>query len=203
MRNRRIYMFDDISHEMCENLSKSLDYLEETEGPIELVICSNGGEIEPMLALYDRIQSVDHKRNPVHTIGTGAVESAAVTILVSGTKRFATENAWVMMHEAYLSGGSGKEETEVDLDNASSIFKSMSYRMWDIIGRHTKRSVTTWKKEIRRAREIWLTPVEMIRLGVVDEIIEPTRKLKAIGNASTVTKSERPRATKARSKKTN
>ena len=59
--------------------------LEEVVDPIQLMICSPGGNASEMFAIYDCMRLV-REGCPIHTLGMGKVMSAGVLVLAAGTK---------------------------------------------------------------------------------------------------------------------
>ncbi|KKK73715.1 hypothetical protein LCGC14_2891040, partial [marine sediment metagenome] len=55
--DRIIYIFDDIDETMAENVVQGLSYLSKTDGPITIMINSQGGSVNDMFAIYDAMQA--------------------------------------------------------------------------------------------------------------------------------------------------
>ena len=101
--NRLIALFGDIdevkSGQLCYNLhvlSSDLTLVPEdpddlSKGvkasvePIELLICSPGGNASEMFAIYDTMRLI-RERCDIDTFGVGKVMSAGVLVLAAGTK---------------------------------------------------------------------------------------------------------------------
>ena len=144
---------------------KSLTYLDRTQGKIELWIKSPGGYIDEMWSLYDIIRT---RSNVIHTIGFGEVASAGCLILASGDKRSVTENCWFMWH------GQTADEGEVSIDTAKArlaFWKRQEDRWVEEMGKRTKRDKAFWQEKTL-AGELWLDAKQMVKHGIVDQIIE-------------------------------
>ena len=174
LKNRRIYLLTDIDEMVVFELLMGLQVLNQTEGGIELWICSGGGELEPTLGLYDAIQRLDPDRNPVHTIASGQACSAALLLLASGHTRSATQNCWGMAHTTY-----GIVEGDSDgLAARTAMTLAMTSQMWYLLSLHTKKTAKQWKALAKDKRELWLTAEDMVTYGLVDDVIKahPNRK---------------------------
>lgn len=81
--------------------------------PILLYVTSNGGRVDSGFELIDVIQS---SKTPVYTINLGYQYSMGFLIGLSGTKRFATQNAKFLMHDGsnfiYNSGAKAQDQME-------------------------------------------------------------------------------------------
>lgn len=166
LRNRRIYLMGPIEEGHADKAAKALKYFEANSevDPIEVYVCSEGGFVELMFMLYDIIRAC---KAPVHTIGTGAVCSAAVLVLMAGHKRFATENCFLMHHQS-RGGGDGDERETIA---RAEMMKKTSTRCYELLSAHSNKTVEQWQKSARDKGEVWLNAEQMLEWGVVDEII--------------------------------
>lgn len=173
LQNNSLYLVDEINEISVEPLIKALHCMDRRHNkikdkPIKLHICSPGGEMAQMFSLYDTIMLTSA---PIVTIGMGEVASAALPILVSGTKRLVTENTFCMAHMPLVKqDGSIKE-----LKSATEAAALWESRMWNILGRHTKKSKAQWQAMVNRQGEVWMDAHRMVEWGVVDDIVEITR----------------------------
>jgi ATP-dependent protease ClpP protease subunit len=117
-----------------------------------------------MFALYDIMQQCS---SPITTVGTGAICSAAVLLLASGDKRYATENSWLMAHKATFSHGGDADTVVAQAD----IAKKYEARHYELMDRHTNWSAAKWKRHEKNKGEVWMKPDEMLEAGVIDEIL--------------------------------
>jgi ATP-dependent Clp protease, protease subunit len=134
--------------------------------PIHLVISTYGGSVDEMFTLYDTIKFLPC---PVHTIALGKVMSAGVLLLASGAKgkRMIGRSARLMVHP--VSGGSGGNIFEVINDTRE--MKRQQSQMIDALVKETKSSRTDIEKLMKAGHDVYLTPQDAIRLGIVDRII--------------------------------
>jgi ATP-dependent Clp protease protease subunit len=168
--NRVIYVFDDISGDMAENVIMSLSYLSLTEGKITIMINSQGGSVSDMFAMYDAIRACD---NEIVTVGIGEVCSAAGLLLVSGDRRLVSRNCLFMAHQ--VSGGYNTDE---NLSTAEAQIKAVRV-CWDrwaaCMAEHTNKNRDYWRRQLpTKIEELWLTPEDMIlpEYGIADGVWE-------------------------------
>lgn len=107
-QSNKIYFYTDISKDTVlslirhiDEVSKQLKLIQYTfnlpfSPPIELHICSDGGDVFPSIAVVDKIINSDI---PVHTYCEGIVGSAATLISCSGHKRFITKGSCMIIHQ--------------------------------------------------------------------------------------------------------
>lgn len=90
--------------------------------PIYLHINSGGGCLFSCMSIIDTIKNC---KVPVYTIGEGQIASAASIMLLSGKKRFMTENSFILIHElrTYVSGT--YSNLEDDYENSKLLMKKM------------------------------------------------------------------------------
>ena len=134
--------------------------------PIHLVISTYGGSVDEMFTLYDAIKFLPC---PVHTIALGKVMSAGVLLLASGEKgkRMIGKSARIMMHP--ISGGSAGNIFELMNDVEES--KRLQLQMATAIAKETKLSKEDIENIMKRGHDVYLSPQEAIKMGIVDKII--------------------------------
>lgn len=175
---REIFFHADVEEGSASELIKAIKYVdthlcEKDDDMITLHICSYGGSVDHMFAIYDTIQSTKHK---VITVGTGAICSAAFLILACGTKRMVTQNATAMIHK--ISGGAIGTEEEAEAQ--VQVMKKHQQLYYDILAQHTKLTAAQWREMVNTKGEGWLDAAEMLETGLIDEIVpsrvKPPRK---------------------------
>lgn len=177
IKNRIVYMVGDIENLVVDSTVKQLLFLasphyfpDDHAKPIHLILNSVGGEDDAMFYLYDVITNLPTE---VYIIGTGIVCSAAVMVLVAGDKRFATPNCFLMSHK-------GKSTLfDIDDDEIHSVAElsgKLADRYWKILERHTSKTALQWYRKSRNEGQLWLDAEQMLKWGVIDAILEPTRR---------------------------
>ena len=130
---------------------------------ILLHINSPGGIVFGGLSIVDTIKSSPVE---IHSVCEGAVASAATFISVSCKKRFIRKHAFMLIHQ--VSGGIWGKMDEImdESDNIKRITKVIN----DIYLSETKMTKTSLNKLLKH--DLWLSPDECIKKGLVDEIID-------------------------------
>ena len=118
------------------------------------------------MAIYDTVQFV---KPDVRTICVGMAMSAAAMILCGGAsgKRSVLPNSKVMIHQ----GSAGFRGAPSDIEIHAREVLSTTHRMAEIIALHSKREVEQVLRDIDR--DHFMTPVEAVDYGLIDEIILP------------------------------
>jgi len=170
---RLVYFYCDVTSATVAKTIKSLmhlDYMlqDEQGSKIGLLINSDGGSLEDSFALYDCIQGLGSE---VVTIGTGMVCSAAVLLLACGADRLVTQNCWAMAHQAE-GGAMGNEQT---VAAATKLFGKLEKQRYSLLARHTNWSAAEWKAREKEKGEVGMGPRDMLKAGLVDRILLPTR----------------------------
>ena len=96
---REIWINGEFVQAMADDVVQRLLALDkESNDPIKIYINSPGGDVRAMFSIIDTRMVL---KSPVYTINYGQASSAAAALFASGDKRFITENAQVMIHEAW------------------------------------------------------------------------------------------------------
>lgn len=162
---RNITLIGDVDEIMFSSINKRMNFLEEqSTAPIYVSVMSGGGDTHAAIGIYSRIKQ---SPNEVVVTAYGCVESAAVLILVAGSKRRISKFGWVMVHE---------DQVSPDTQSVSSIEGQVKHEraledMWSYcLEQNTKADFATWTKLHKKTT--WLYAKDCLRLGLVDEIIE-------------------------------
>jgi ATP-dependent Clp endopeptidase proteolytic subunit ClpP len=156
--SRALYIFDGIDENMSESIVMGLNYLSRTDGPITMLINSQGGSVSDMFAIYDTMQAC---QNEITTIGIGEVCSAAALLLVGGDYRLVSRNCLFMAHQ--VQGGYNVDESL----NTAEVQLAAVRVCWDrwakCMAEHTALSEAYWKNELpAKVGELWLPAEKMI-----------------------------------------
>jgi ATP-dependent Clp protease protease subunit len=164
-RERVIYLNNDINEFSLELFQKAFDELERTQDkPIKIEISSYGGSVYDMLGMIDRIQS---SPCTVVTRGFGKIMSAASFILAAGDERIVGQNSWVMIHQmsSWLRGSLS------DLKNELEHCKALEDQMNKLYEKLSKGKTKAKTFEKLCSKDCYLTPEEVLKLGLVDQIL--------------------------------
>ena len=167
LKDRIIFLGYGINDEYANIIIAQLLFLEseDPEKDIFLYINSPGGYVSSGLAIYDTMQYV---RPDIRTVCLGQASNISALILCSGTKgkRAALPNARVLLHQP-LGGASG-QATDIEIQATEII------RVRDLLNnlyvKHTKQTLK--KVEDETDRDLYMTPKEALKYGIIDNIIE-------------------------------
>jgi ATP-dependent Clp protease protease subunit len=168
-----IFILGGISKESLMRAYKkilALHFDKDFSETIQVIINSPGGYTDAAWALIDLFSFCKH---PIRTIALGEICSAATNIFISGDERIMALNSCAMIHQfSWQTAGNYSDLV------ASRKAEDMEHkREIEHLTRHSK---YTTKKEVRKHllldKDHWLTPEEMKKHGLCDEVSPPKRK---------------------------
>lgn len=174
VEDNRIYFYTDVSQESVHKLNKALKKLDlELQmaklrfampfyPQIELHIQSNGGDAFAGFSAVDAIRSCVC---PVHTFIDGGAASAATIMSVAGTKRFATKNSFMLIHQlsAYAHGTHKRFQDE--MQNQQELMS----KLLTIYAEHS--TMTRAEVEECLKHDLWFNADKCLSLGLIDEVL--------------------------------
>lgn len=142
----KLLMMDSVSHD-----------------DIYLYINSPGGSVTDGLAIID---TMNHIKSDVITIGIGTAASMAAVILSSGTKgkRFALENTNILLHQ--IMGGAQGQATDIEI--AYNHIAKLKDKLLEILAKNTGKKKDKIKDD--SDRDYWLDANEAISYGLIDSL---------------------------------
>jgi len=174
LRERIVFLGQEVDDQIANLIVAQILYLEadDPEKDISLYINSPGGLGYAGMAIYDVIQ---HVRPEVSTICVGMGMSAAAMILAGGAggKRLALPNAKIMIHQGSAGARGAPRDMEIQLREVLATTR----RMAEIIAFHSGRAVEEVERDIDR--DYFMTALEALDYGLIDEIITPRRGVAA------------------------
>jgi ATP-dependent Clp protease protease subunit len=173
LKDRIIFLGSDVNEASANIVVAQLLFLqaEDPKKDIFFYINSPGGSVYDALAIYDTMKYVT---NDIQTVGIGVQASAAAFLLSSGTKgkRYALENATIMLHQP-SSGTRGKvTDQEIDLRESLRIKKLLE----EIMAKNTGQKAAKIHEDLERDK--WMSAEEAKKYGVIDAVISSPPKLK-------------------------
>ncbi len=165
LEDRIIFLSDEITDQTANLIISELLYLDSKNNEdIYMYINSPGGSVTSGMAIYD---TMNYIKSDVRTICVGIAASMAAFLLSSGTKgkRFALENADVMIHQP-LGGMQGQAS---DMEIACKRILKMKEKLNKILAKNTNQSLTKIKKDTDR--DYYLSSHEAKQYGLIDQII--------------------------------
>ena len=130
--------------------------------PIRLKIHSYGGSV---LSAFAAINYIKNTKCNVHTYVDGAAASAGTLMSVVGTKRYISENAYMLIHQLSSVSWGNYEQLKDDMINNKALMK----RIRDIYEQYTKIPKTKLKDVLKR--DLWWDAKTCLEYGLVDDII--------------------------------
>ena len=165
LKHRTVFITDDIDEDTYTKFVSAFKYLEQTDEPINILLCTPGGVVTYMFSMYDMMRS---SKNEVISIGTGWVCSAGVLLLAGANKRYVTENCVLMSH----AGESEMEGRVTDIEERLKVFKWEEARWCDLMARHTPQDAAQWKQWTKRKSELWYLGGEaIVEAGLADSVL--------------------------------
>lgn len=173
LKDRIIVLHDAIEFGLSGLIIAQLLFLEKEDPKkdIYMYVNSPGGSISEGLAIFDVMNSISCD---VVTIGMGMCASFGAFLLAGGTKgkRYAMPNAEIMIHQPLMQRGPGGQATDIEI-TARKILKNKE-RMIKYFEQFTGQSEEKLKNDMER--DFWLTAQEAKDYGIVDHVIESTKK---------------------------
>ena len=147
---------------------------------IAVYIDSYGGLIDGLTAMLSVMESVP---NRFVTICTGKAMSAGAVLLSHGHIRCMGPSARVMIHEA--SGGVSGNVNDVHAD--SQELQRLNDQMLAILARNCKKTVKQLRKLFGGQREVYLTPQQAKKFGLIDVVGIPLIQKQVVYSMQCVT----------------
>lgn len=171
-----IFIQGEIVEETALEVSQKLLSIEllnktnDTDEPVTLFINSGGGLVSSAWQICDMMDFIS---TPVHTVGVGLVASAALIILMNGSKgeRKVTDRTSIMSHR--FSGGTIGNHS--NLIAANKEFETMHDRMIKHYVECTGLEKSQIEERLLLEHDKWLTPLEAKKLNLIDEIVESNK----------------------------
>lgn len=161
--------FSEVTMSSVECAVRGLHLLanQDCEKPIELHMCSPGGDPYAMLRLYDEILACPC---PVKFFGGGLIQSSATWIMCACDERYLHPNTTVMVHD----GNEVFDGTHTDTKIAMSEAIRLQNVLYDIYAANSKMPRSFWEDLCQR--DLYLTAEETIQLGLADGLIKPKNR---------------------------
>ena len=171
MMDRIIFLGTQIDDYTANVIQAQLLYLDSSDPgkDVSIYINSPGGVVYAGLGIYDTMQYIS---SDVSTICTGMAASMAAVLLVAGEKgkRFALKHSRVMIHQPL--GGAQGQASDIEI-TAREILK-LKNELYEIISDHSGQPIE--KVEANSDRDYWMTAVEAAEYGMIDKVLERTKK---------------------------
>lgn len=166
LKERRIYFVGFIENESDKvpSFIKGFQLLDSTEGPITVWISCIGGEVEAGLSIYDTIRAA---KNPVTTIGCGAIQSMAALVFQAGDTRILTENCRFMLHDGTISVNETSPSAAAATAKEAERLTSLYYRLIAERSRQPLSKVRAWGQ-----KETYMSAKQAVRARFADGVLK-------------------------------
>lgn len=165
LKERIILCTGELNDELAASIIAQLIYLaSQSKEEITMYINSPGGHISSGLAILDTMNLI---HCDIKTIGMGLCASMASILLMCGTKgkRLISENCEVMIHQPLGQVSGQAKDMEINTYHILNLQK----KLYTLMSQQTGQSLNQIKKDCDR--DHYLTAVQSIQYGIVDEIV--------------------------------
>jgi len=166
---RVVYLGGEVNPSMAVQAIAALECLDATDGDINLVINSSGGNEQDGYAIFDTITMC---KNKVIATGYGSVMSIMAAIFQAADIRRMSPNTQFMVHNGTI-GGEEKMQQDAVLDMAEQIRKD-NRRYYNILATASGQPMEAIEAYCRE--ETYFTAQEAFEAGFVDEVMVPCKK---------------------------
>lgn len=170
-KSRTIWIVGELPEEKAFQHVPAIRLLDETPGPIKVMIMSVGGDEGGGFAIFDTLRTL---KNPVITIGFGHIFSIAALIFQAGDKRLLSINCELMMHNGSVSLEGGDVNTDL-IEQISAQAVKNNGRYHRAIASRSRIALPTirqWCKEER-----YFSAHEAVAEGLADEVVDSWKDL--------------------------
>jgi ATP-dependent Clp protease protease subunit len=168
--SRTLYVTGLVDVAMTAAVIPQLERLDAGEGPIRIVINSEGGDEQCGYAIYDAIRNC---RNPVVIVGYGSVMSIAAAIFQAGDYRYLAPNTLFMIHNGNMGEDMGDNPSQDSVVAWADHLKKHNKRYYQILSGGSQQGmdvIEAWCTD-----ETYFTAKEAANAGFADEILEPRK----------------------------
>ncbi len=171
MMDRIIFLGLPIDDFVANVIQAQLLYLDSADPGKDIQIYFNtpGGHVHAGLGIYDTMQYISCD---VATICTGMAASMGAVLLCAGSKgkRSALKHSRIMIHQPM--GGAQGQAADIEI-TAREILKLRS-ELYNIIALHSGKPFEKVEKDADR--DYWMTAHEAMEYGMIDEVLERSKK---------------------------
>jgi ATP-dependent Clp protease protease subunit len=166
LRENIIFLAGPIDDDTANIVIAQLLFLqsENSKKDISLYINSPGGSVTSTMAIVD---TMNHIKNDVSTVCVGLAASGAAIVLSSGKKgkRFALENAEVMIHQPH--GGSEGQASDIEI-SAKHILKTREI-LNKLLAKNSGQPLSKIEKDVDR--DFFMSAEEAKKYGIIDKVL--------------------------------
>ncbi|MDR0308072.1 MAG: ATP-dependent Clp protease proteolytic subunit [Chitinispirillales bacterium] len=168
LKRREIFLWGEVHDESAENIVKKILFLDSiNDDDITVYINSPGGVITSGLAIYDAMRCA---KSDVSTVVMGQAASMGAVLLCAGAKgkRYAWENARVLIHQPLISGNMYGPASDIQIQ-AEEMLRTRE-KLNQILASHTGQSLKTITEDTDR--DNFMSADEAKKYGIIDKIMK-------------------------------
>lgn len=166
LAERVVFLGEDVNSHTANIVIAQLLHLahQDDQKDIKLYINSPGGSVYDGLAIID---TINHIKPDVQTIGIGLQASMGAMLLSAGVKgkRFALPNSRIMIHQP--SSGTRGKITDQEIALREGVF--LKKRLAEIFAKNTGQKLAKVEKDMDR--DNWMSAEEALAYGIIDQVI--------------------------------
>lgn len=165
--HRQVWLHGEIDSASAGKAMRALTLLAQLSyDPVELLICSEGGDVEEAFGLVDVIRSLPIE---VATVAFGKIMSAAPMILVAGEDglREAGAHTQFMLHTISAVAA---YESHQGLAGIAQVTKELQGRYCDFLAERTTMPKAHWSRQMRLGRDVFFSAQTALDWGMIDAI---------------------------------
>jgi ATP-dependent Clp protease protease subunit len=171
MMDRIIFLGVPINDYVANIIQAQLLFLESADSSKDIQIYLNtpGGSVYAGLGIYDTMQYIS---SDVSTICTGMAASMGAVLLCAGQekKRTALKHSRILIHQP-MGGAQGQAS---DIEITAREIQKLKKELYEIIAKHSGQDYDKiWADS---DRDYWMTAHEAKEYGMIDEVLEHTKK---------------------------
>ena len=171
-KSRTVWIVGELDETKAYQYVPVIRLLDETPGPIKVLIMSNGGCEPGGFAIFDTLRTL---RNKVITIGFGHIYSIAALIFQAGDERLMAPNCELMMHNGSIGLDGGDTNTDYIEQLAAEAVRNNGRYHRAIATRADLdlQKVSQWCKD-----EKYFSAEEAVAEGLADRVVVGWKDLK-------------------------
>jgi len=166
LARREIFLWGEINDEMARSVVQKILYFDGLEKKdIKIFLNSPGGAISSGLAIYD---AMCYAKSDISTVCIGQAASMGAILLCAGTKgkRFAWENARVMIHQPLISGSMYGPASDIQIQAEEML--RIRQKLNEILAKHTGKQLKDIETDTDR--DLFMSAEDAKKYGLIDEI---------------------------------
>ncbi len=166
LKRREIFLWSEVNDETARSVVQKILYFDSLEKKdIKLFINSPGGAISSGLAIYD---AMNYTKSDICTVCMGQAASMGAILLCAGAKgkRYAWENARVMIHQPLIAGNMYGPASDIQIQAEEML--RIREKLNEILAKHTGKS----NKEIEADtdRDYFMSAEDAKKYGIIDKV---------------------------------